>query len=249
VDGGQQLLALNIGKVSMIKNIFESLEHAPPDVLKKILKGCIWEGTSDSNTMALTFDDGPDPDVTPAVLDALDEFGGSGTFFMLGDNVKKHPHIARNVFERGHTIGNHSMSHRKMLLMKREEVEFEIGETQKAISDATGKEPVWFRPPYGIFDFTCADVVKKKGLSMVLWTVLSGDYSGVSTEQIFKIAKPFIRPGAIQVFHDTVNGGGIKLKDIIKKIGIIASGKGIRLGNIEHLSLSNSIEINQEDDN
>ena len=233
----------------MIKNIVESLEHAPPDILKKILKGCIWEGTSDSNTIALTFDDGPDPDVTPAVLDAMEELGGSGTFFMLGDNVKKYPHIARNVFERGHAIGNHSMSHSKMLLMKRDKVEFEIDEAQKAISDATGMQPVWFRPPYGIFNFTCADVVKKKGLSMVLWTVLSGDYSDVSSGQIIKIVTPFIRSGAIQVFHDTMNGGGIKLKDIIKKIGIIAGGKGIRLGGIEHLSLSNCIEINQEDDN
>ncbi len=233
----------------MIKNILESLEHVPPEVLKKILRGCLWEGTSDSNTVALTFDDGPDPDVTPAVLDVLDELGGSGTFFMLGDNVKKYPQVARNVSERGHTIGNHSMSHRKMLLMKREEIEFEIDETQKAISDATGMEPVWFRPPYGIFGFTCADVVRKRGLSMVLWTVLSGDYSGVSSQQIFKIVKPFIRPGAIHVFHDTMNGGGTELKNIIREIGNIAGGKGIRLGGIKDLSLSNSIEINQENDN
>lgn len=232
----------------MIKNIIESLEHVPPDVLKKILGGCLWEGTPDSNTIALTFDDGPDPDVTPAVLDVLDELDGSGTFFMLGDNVRKYPHVARSVFERGHIIGNHSMSHRKMLLMKREEVEFEIDEAQKAISDATGIEPVWFRPPYGIFDFTCADVARKRGLSMVLWTVLSGDYSGSSSEQIFKIVKPFIRPGAIQVFHDTMNGGGTKLNDIIEKIGIIAGRKGIRLVGVNDLSLSKNMEINLEND-
>ncbi len=81
-------------------------------------------------------------------------------------------------------------------------------EAQKAISDATGITPVWFRPPYGIFDFTCSGVVKKRGLSIVLWTVLSGDYSEVSSENIVKTVKPFIRPGAIQVFHDTLNGGG-----------------------------------------
>ncbi len=233
----------------MIKNIIESLEHVPPKVLKKILKDCLWEGTPDSNTLALTFDDGPDPAVTPAVLDVLDEVGGTGTFFMLGENVKKYPDVARDVLKRGHVIGNHSMSHRKMLLMKKAEVENEIDEAQKTISDVTGMKPVWFRPPYGMFNFTCADVARKRGLSIVLWTVLSGDYSEISSEHILKIIKPFIRPGAIHVFHDTMRGGGTKLKDIIKKISVTAGRKGIRLAGINELSLSKSIEINRENDN
>ena len=196
----------------MIKSIIDTFEHVPPDVLKKILRGCLWEGTTDSGIMALTFDDGPDPEVTPAVLDILEEIGARGTFFMVGDKVKKHPHIARMILEKGHTIGNHSMSHHKMFMMRKKEIEFEIDEAQKAISDATGITPVWFRPPYGIFDFTCSGVVKKRGLSIVLWTVLSGDYSEVSSENIVKTVKPFIRPGAIQVFHDTLNGGGTGLR-------------------------------------
>lgn len=229
----------------MIKNIIDSLEHVPPSVLKKILKGCLWEGTPDSGTLALTFDDGPDPDVTPQILDVLDEIGGRGTFFMQGEKVKNQSRLAGKVYERGHTIGNHSMSHRSMFMMKREEVEREIDESQKMLSDATGTESVWFRPPYGLFDFTCADVVRKKGLSMVLWTVSSGDYSKASPEHIFKTVEPFIRPGTIQVFHDTMNGGGRSLKDIIKKIGIIAHQKNIRLGSIEDLSTSRSLKIQE----
>ena len=230
----------------MIKNIIDTLEHVPPDVLKKILRGCLWEGTPDSGILALTFDDGPDPEVTPAVLDILEEFGARGTFFLVGNSVKKHSHIARMISEKGHTIGNHSMSHHKMFMMRKKEVEFEIDEAQKAISDATGIAPVWFRPPHGIFDFTCSGVAKKRGLSIVLWTVLSGDYSEVSSENIVKTVKPFIRPGAIQVFHDTLNGGGTALRDIIKEIGSIAVRKSIRLGGIEELALSKGIKINRK---
>ena len=221
----------------MIKKIVDSLEHIPPEMLKQVLKNCVWEGTEDSDALALTFDDGPDPDVTPRILDVLDEIGGKGTFFLLGEKVKKHPNIARNIQEHGHAIGNHSFSHRKLLLMKREAVEYEIDETQKVISDAVGSEPVFFRPPYGLFDFTCANVVKERGMTVVLWTVLSGDYSGDSPEKIIERVLPFIKPGAIQVFHDTVAGGGLKLKEIIKKIGNVSTERNLRLAAIDELSI------------
>ena len=230
----------------MIKNIKDSLEHVPPKILRKFLSGCLWEGTPDSGTMTLTFDDGPDPDITHVILDVLDEIGARGTFFMTGEKVKAYPHLAAKVHDSGHTIGNHSMSHNRMFLMKKKEVEYEIDEAQKVLNDATGSKPAWFRPPYGLFDFTCADVVRRRGLSMVLWTVSSGDYSDASSEQIFRTIKPFIKPGAIHVFHDTKKGGGNALKDIIKKIGVIASQKGIRLGSIEDLSISKKMEIKEK---
>ncbi|MFC1650977.1 polysaccharide deacetylase family protein [Candidatus Latescibacterota bacterium] len=230
----------------MIKNIMDNLEHVPPAVLKKILSGCLWEGEPASGVLALTFDDGPDPEITPAVLDVLDEVNARGTFFLTGKNVLKHPGIARMISERGHTLGNHSMTHRKMLMMKKKDVETEIDDTQKAVSDAAGIEPMFFRPPYGIFDFTCSGVVKDRGLSMVLWTVLSGDYSDDSPETILKTVHPFIRPGAIQVFHDTSGGGNMNLCGIIREIGSIAERNNIRLGTVGELTDSNSIERNKE---
>ena len=231
----------------MIKNMKDSLEHVPPKVLRKMLRKCLWEGTSDSAVLALTFDDGPDPDVTPGILDVLDEISARGTFFLLGKKVQKYPHLAQRIHDRGHTIGNHSMSHHRMFLMKKKTVEYEIDEAQKVLSDATGSKPLWFRPPYGLFDFTCADAVKRRGLSIVLWTVSSGDYSDASSEHILRTVEPFIRPGAIQVFHDTKKGGGDALKDILRKIGVIAGQKSIRLGSIEDISSSGSMELQAEE--
>ena len=231
----------------MIKDILESLEHIPPDILKKKLKRIIWEGTPDSDALALTFDDGPDPEITPLVIDTLDEAGGRGTFFLLGEQVKKHPGTARMIVERGHLIGNHSMTHPKMFLIGKKYIKREIDDAQKVISDAAGVEPKLFRPPYGLFDFTCADAVKRRGMSLVLWTVLSGDYSDDPPEKVFETVEPFIRPGAIQVFHDTRSGGGKNLPGIIRKISHTAREKSIRLGCIDELSYSDF--INGDDGN
>jgi len=232
----------------MINELKKRLEHIPPKIVKRSLKGIMWEGTPDSDTMALTFDDGPDPDITPAVLDALDNESIRGTFFMLGENAAKYPEIASLVVERGHLIGNHSMTHRKLFLIKRAEIEKEIDEAQKVINESTDVETLWFRPPYGIFDFTCARAVKKRGLSMVLWSVLSGDYSDTQPKNILETVKPFIKPGKIAVFHDTVQGGGRALIDIIREIADIARSRNISLGSIDELSVSTEIKIGKKDD-
>ena len=222
----------------------DNLEHVPPAVLKKFLSGCLWEGDPSSGVLALSFDDGPDPEVTPAVLDVLDEVGARGTFFLTGENVLKHPDIARRIPERGHALGNHSMTHSKMMMMKKSDVESEIDDTQKAIADAAGVEPALFRPPYGIFDFSVSRAVKERGLSMILWTVLSGDYSDDSADTVMETVRPFIRPGAIQVFHDTTAGGNMELIDIIRQLGTIADEKNIRLGTVVELSEPHSTERN-----
>ena len=226
----------------------ETLQYAPPSIIKRILSGFCWEGTPDSVSMALTFDDGPDPDITPAVLDSLDALGARGSFFMVGENVLRHPGTARMVYERGHLIGNHSMTHPKMFLMRKSEVEKEIDSAQKAIIDTTGVKPGLFRPPYGIFDFTCASVVKEHELTMVLWTALSGDYANKLPEEIERTIAPYIRPGSIVVFHDTEKGGGKNLPDLISAIGARAKEKNICLGGVNELSFSEDISVEGDDD-
>ena len=226
----------------MIHKLKEAFEHIPPEILKKKLNGILWEGTPDSCMLALTFDDGPDPDITPRVLDSLDEIGARATFFMLGEQVRKYPAVARMVLQRGHLIGNHSMTHSKMFLMSRKEAAREIEDTQTALSDAVGIEPKWFRPPYGIFDLTTADEVRNRGLAMVLWTVLSGDYSDDPPDRILRRLEPFIRPGAVMVFHDTAQGGGLDLQGILQEIHKKAGNGSLRYGGVDELRLPTSLE-------
>lgn len=216
---------------------FASLEYVPPGFMKKILSGCLWEGAPDSGVLSLTFDDGPDPEVTPLVLDVLEKLDGRGTFFLRGDHAARHPDVVREIRDRGHVIGNHTMNHPRLLLARRKTVEQELDDANSIIADITGVEPLWFRPPYGLFDMTAAKAARKRDMTMVLWTVNSGDYhQSRSVDDLLETVRPFIRGGAIQVFHDTAAGGGEKLPGLIETIGRIAKDSGLRLAGIDELS-------------
>ncbi len=229
----------------MFDDIVSRLEHIPPAALKKLLTGIVWEGTPDSGTMAVTFDDGPDPGVTPAVLDACDSAGIRGTFFLVGERAAEHPSIVREIVARGHEIGCHAMTHRSLFLVGHDEVVQEIDQALEAIVEAAGITPRWFRPPYGLFDRTCIRAVGERGLTMVLWTVLAGDYSDDSPSEILDRIDRFIAPGSIVVFHDTADGGGEALPGMLLEVGKKASERSIRAGGVSDLSLSPDIVLDE----
>ncbi len=231
----------------MLNEIVSRLEHIPPALLKRLLAGVLWEGTPESGSFALTFDDGPDPDVTPRVLDVLDNTGAKASFFLSGTNAVKEPALVRRIAESGHVIGNHGMNHKSLFLAKADELVREIDDAGKAIADAAGFMPRWFRPPYGLFDLSCLKAVRERDLIMTLWTVLAGDYSDDSGEEVLERIDPFIRPGAIIVFHDTVKGGGAALDGMLNTVVSTAEERGILPGSLESLTLSSSIEVHDAD--
>src|SRR4051812_45968291 len=106
-------------------------------------------GSRDTRRIALTFDDGPDPARTPALLDALAELGAPATFFLLGPAVAKNPEPAARIAREGHEIGNHTQNHRYLPLVRGSSVERELAEADAAIERATGVVPTLARPPYG----------------------------------------------------------------------------------------------------
>ncbi len=217
--------------------ITKSLRLVPPRFAKEFFRNCLWEGTPGCGMLALTFDDGPDPQVTPAVLDALMEVGGRGTFFMLGGKVRENPQLVWLTKKRKHVVACHGMDHRRMVFMRREQIERNLDDSCAAIAQATGgEEPAFFRPPYGHFSGTVGKVARERGLVMVLWTALSGDFEEKDPEKVYFQVEPFIRPGAIIVFHDTVEGGGTMLPGLIRRIAGTARDRGIRLGGIDELA-------------
>lgn len=232
----------------MANAFLDRLEHIPPKVLKALLSGILWEGTPESGAVAVTFDDGPDPTVTPIVLDACDEAGIRGTFFIVGEQAARYPALAREIVARGHVIGNHSMTHRKLFLAGRAEVEREMTDARAAIADACGIKTKWFRPPYGYFDYTCIAAARDLGLVMVLWTVLAGDYSADDDRAILARIDPFIAPGSIIVLHDTHCGGNDRLPVIIREIGTRIRHRGLKGEGIDALSFDAEIELDETDD-
>jgi len=232
----------------MIDEFMDRIERVPPDMLKKLLSGALWEGTPESSTLAMTFDDGPDPGVTPLVLDALDEAGACGTFFVVGENARKHPDIIRDTVSRGHSVGNHTMHHRRLFFAGREETAREIDEAGRALADITGQAPTLFRPPHGLFDLTALAEIRKRNLTLVLWTALAGDYSDRPRDGILDAVSPFVRAGSIVVFHDTMRGGGGELPGIVRDIASLAAERGIVPGAVEELAVSPEMELAEDAD-
>ncbi|MBI3697171.1 MAG: polysaccharide deacetylase family protein [Acidobacteria bacterium] len=141
----------------------------------------VWRGPRDKRQIALTFDDGPS-EATEQVLEVLDLFCVRATFFQCGKNVERRPALARQVHEQGHEIGNHTYSHPRLMACSPARIREEIGNTQKAIADATGAAPRWFRAPYGERWFGLRAALREHGLTGVMWTVMGNDWDWEAAE-------------------------------------------------------------------
>ncbi len=146
----------------------------------------------------LTFDDGPIPEVTPWVLDLLDKYGIKATFFMVGDNVRKHPETFAMVKKRGHRIGNHTFNHIRGLDYWNDNY---LANVEKA-NDYLHTN--LFRPPHGFMRAIQYRVLHKR-YQMVMWDVVTRDYSRLMTgPKVFEKLKKYVRNGSIITFHDSL---------------------------------------------
>jgi peptidoglycan/xylan/chitin deacetylase (PgdA/CDA1 family) len=166
-----------------------------PYFFKLILVRRIWGFSSSKNSVYLTFDDGPHPEITPWILNLLQKENIKATFFCVGDNVKKYPEILNQILSEGHRIGNHSMYHKNAFKTTKDDYLDSINLAEKYISSNL------YRPPYGRLPYIWeAEILKK--FKLVMWTWLSYDYDDkVSVNRILKKAKK-IKSGDILVLHD-----------------------------------------------
>jgi peptidoglycan/xylan/chitin deacetylase (PgdA/CDA1 family) len=152
--------------------------------------------------LALTFDDGPDPDATPAVLDALDAAGAKATFFMVGEQAVEHRALAREVAERGHQVGLHGHEH-----VEHDELgdraKDDLGRGLGAIEAATGRRPRLFRPPYGRFSEDSYAACRDLRLEPVYWSAWGGDWEAVPAERIADTSIRDLSEGTILLLHDS----------------------------------------------
>ncbi len=158
----------------------------------------------------LTFDDGPIPEVTPKVLEILDKYGVKATFFMVGENIDKHPEVFEQVVKAGHAIGNHTYNHMKGWRVSTATYLDNVRQWEEAVERNYPKgypAPVLnrFRPPYGRTWVWQRKAVKKTGYEIYLWDVLTRDYNPCRTpEAMLKQIKRETRPGSIINFHDSI---------------------------------------------
>jgi peptidoglycan/xylan/chitin deacetylase (PgdA/CDA1 family) len=159
--------------------------------------------------VALTFDDGPNPDVTPAVLDLLEEHGARASFFCIGREVERHPGLARAIADRGHQVENHSYTHsHRFGFLGPSRLHREIDDAQQAIASATGRRPGLFRAPAGIRNPFVQPALDGLGLQLVSWTRRGFDTVSRRPARVLSRLLKGLAPGDILLLHDGAPVGG-----------------------------------------
>jgi len=153
--------------------------------------------------VAITFDDGPHPEGTPAVLELLAGAGARATFFVIGEQVQRRPALAAEIVRQGHAIALHGHHHRLQLRMSAAAVRDDLARGAAAIEDATGRAPGLHRPPYGIYSPAGLATAREMGLQPLLWSRWGKDWRAFTTpERIAARATRELRAGDVILLHD-----------------------------------------------
>lgn len=159
--------------------------------------------SADRQEIALTIDDGPDPVVTPQVLDLLDRYGARATFFCIGEKAARHPELCREIVRRGHAIENHSQHHRHHFsVMGTRGITREVKAAQDTITSITGQRPRFFRAPAGLRNPFLEPVLARLGLQLASWSARGFDTRVGDAARVTSRLLPDLKAGAILLLHD-----------------------------------------------
>ena len=175
-----------------------------PLLLKKIYPSYLWSINTKVKILYLTYDDGPNPEITPFVLRQLKRYNAVATFFCIGKNIEKHPEIIKRIAAEGHIVGNHSYSHSHFFDFYRKcRVIQELKETDNLILETTGKKTQFFRPPYGVTNPSIRRAVAVTKHKVIGWNIRSMDGISKNTQAIFNRIVKRLSPGSVVLLHDT----------------------------------------------
>lgn len=155
--------------------------------------------------VTLTFDDGPDPTNTPAVLDSLKKYNAKATFFVLGSKAEAYPVLLQEIINNGHEIGNHGYSHSSLSGKSNDFIKNEIEKTNNIVYRIVAQKPVLFRPPGGFLSYELIDISKNQELSIAYWTYQQDSKDWVTGKSASLISGHIIKniePGQIIILHD-----------------------------------------------
>lgn len=169
----------------------------PPKILKRLLKDVIWDIPGQSKAIYLTFDDGPNPVITPWVLSLLKQYNAKATFFCVGGNVEKYREVYDLTIADNHVIGNHTYSHKNGWRTRRENYLEDVRKCSSVFPSTL------FRPPYGKLRKTHYKSIRED-YKIVMWDVLSGDFDKkLPNEKCLSNVLDNTTPGSVIVFHDS----------------------------------------------
>jgi len=198
-----------------------------PVFLRMFYPSLLWKMPEGNMQLFITFDDGPHPEVTPAVLDILAHYQAKSTFFCVGDNVRRYPEVYQSIINQGHLTGNHSFEHVNGWKTPLNEYYENVNLCRKYI------DSVWFRPPYGRITPKQIQALKKE-YTIVMWSVLSFDFDPeTSPEQCVDYVLNHATDGAIIVFHDSTKAAE-KVLFALPKVLEHYSSKGYTFSRLDY---------------
>ena len=163
---------------------------------------CAWRGPRSARRLALTFDDGPDPEWTPRVLDALGAAGVRATFFLVGERAQRAAGVVRRIAAEGHEVGSHSWSHRSLWLCGPRATVVEIRRAHECLGALAGAPPRHFRPPWGMVNAAMFPILRRVGERCVFWSIQPEGRRPVPAARQIAHVMDRARPGAIVDLHD-----------------------------------------------
>ena len=197
-----------------------------PRFFKWIFPRRTWGFSRSIDQVYLTFDDGPNPEITPWILDYLKEKNIQATFFCVGSNIKRYPELFQRIKMEGHSVGNHTMNHDKGTIVPFQQYKSSISETKILIGNNL------FRPPYGRINAWKSYQLSKE-YQLIMWSWLSYDFDpSIPISTILKKAKKQIKAGDILVLHDNPKVTD-RVKELLPKLIEIIEQKGLKFEKIE----------------
>jgi peptidoglycan/xylan/chitin deacetylase (PgdA/CDA1 family) len=174
--------------------------HKTPRLFEILFPFILWRIKTTEKVIYLTFDDGPIPELTPIILDILNEYNAKATFFVVGDNIQKYPELKDEMLANGHIIANHTFNHLNGWQIKLEDYLTNVDLCEKILPERNS----YFRPPYGKMTWKQAKNVSRSK-KIVMWDSLSGDFdSALSPEKCLTASIKSVNQGSIIVFHDNL---------------------------------------------
>ena len=171
--------------------------------LRWIYPKAVWRMNRHERAVYITFDDGPIPESTPFILDTLRRFNIKATFFMVGDNVRKYPHLYQQIVDEGHQVGNHTYNHISGFRHTQEEYHNNVIKANELI------DAHLFRPPHGWMRWPQYEWLKKQNYKIIMWDLVTRDYSRLLTaDDVISNVRRYARNGSIITFHDSLKSIG-----------------------------------------
>ena len=207
--------------------------------IKLLFPKYVWDIPNHEKKVYLTFDDGPNPQITEWVLDQLQQYDAKATFFCIGNNIEKHPDIFQKIIDDNHAVGNHTFSHLKgwetdtnEYIENTRRCSLFMREKEKGISDK-GDTFELFRPPYGKIKTSQSRALRRLGYKIIMWDVLSRDFDKTITpEECLKNVLKNVETGSIIVFHDSIKAAQ-NLKYVLPKTLAFLKEKGFVCAKID----------------